>query len=216
MPNWVMNSLLIEAEPAVITQIKAQLSAPFETRHFDWQTNQQKVETQQQPFAFWNVIKPTDLDAYWDKADTPQTHPDHWYAWNNRNWGVKWDAANCEEIELDNSEGNEVLYNFDTPWGVAEDVFVELSRQYPTARLELEYEEEGGWGGRIVFDNGTSTIEEEYNDKCRDCGALDTLDYCEECSNQLCSACWATGEAEMDALKECSEHKHLAEEKVNG
>jgi hypothetical protein len=210
MPNWVMNSLLIEAEPAVIAQIKAQVSAPFEARHFDWQTNEPKVQMVEQPFAFWNIIKPTDLDAYWDKADTPQTHPDHWYAWNNRNWGVKWDASNCEEIELD--EDNKVLWNFDTPWGLAENVLIELSRQYPTAMLELEFEEETGWGGRIVFDNGNATVEEEYENKCRDCSALNTLDYCDDCGNQLCSACKYIGEADQDTLKECEEHKHLLEE----
>lgn len=210
MPNWVMNSLLIEAEPAVIAQIKAQVSAPFQTQHLDWQTNEVKVQMVEQPFAFWNIIKPTNLEAYHDKPDTKQDHPDHWYQWNMRNWGVKWDAANGEEHDTESEK--ELLYNFDTPWGVAEDVFLELSRQYPTARLELEYEEETGWGGRIVFDNGTRLVEEEYNEKCRDCNALNTLDYCDDCGNQLCSECNDIGEADKDALKECETHKHLLEE----
>jgi len=214
MPNWVFNSLLIEAEPQVISKIKAQVSAPYECEHLDWQTNQPVKQMVEQPFSFWNIIKPTNLDAYHDKPGVKQdiSQPDHWYNWNIRNWGVKWEAKEVYENESDESM---LSYNFDTPWGVAENVMLELSRQYPTAKLSLEFEEEQGWGGEIVFTNGESEVIEEYETKCRQCGALNTFESCEKCDNYLCSKCNYGEFIDEDTLKECETHKQLAKEASN-
>ena len=214
MPNWVFNSLLIEAEPQIISKIKAQVSAPYECEHLDWQTNQPVKQMVEQPFSFWNIIKPTNLDAYHDKPGVKQdiSQPDHWYNWNIRNWGVKWEAKEVYENESDESM---LSYNFDTPWGVAENVMLELSRQYPTAKLSLEFEEEQGWGGEIVFTNGESEVIEEYETKCRQCGALNTFESCEKCDNYLCSKCNYGEFIDEDTLKECETHKQLAKEASN-
>jgi hypothetical protein len=214
MPNWVFNSLMIEAEPQVISKIKAQVSAPYECEHLDWQTNQPVKQMVEQPFSFWNIIKPTNLDAYHDKPDAKQdlSVADHWYNWNIRNWGVKWEAKEVYENESDESM---LSYNFDTPWGVAENAMLELSRQYPTAKLSLEFEEEQGWGGEIVFTNGESEVIEEYETKCRQCGALDTFESCEKCDNYLCSKCNYGEFIDEDTLKECETHKQLAKEASN-
>ena len=217
MPNWVFNSLVIEAEPQVLAQIRAQVSAPYDHEYIDWQTNAIKVGKVEQPFSFWNIIKPSNLEAYHDKPNTKQEldNPDHWYNWNIRNWGVKWDAKEVYESD-DFTEGDsETFYNFDTPWGVAEPVMLELSRQYPTAKLSLEFEEEGGWGGEIVFTNGEAETIEEYNDKCRQCGALDQMEMCETCENYLCTKCNYGQFIDEDTLKECETHKQLAKEASN-
>ncbi len=214
MPNWCYNTLLIEAEPQVISKIKAQVSAPYECEHLDWQTNQPVKQMVEQPFSFWNIIKPTNLDAYHDKPGVKQdiSQPDHWYNWNIRNWGVKWEAKEVYENESDESM---LSYNFDTPWGVAEPAMLELSRQYPTAKLSLEFEEEQGWGGEIVFTNGESEVIEEYETKCRQCGALNTFESCEKCDNYLCSKCNYGEFIDEDTLKECETHKQLAKEASN-
>ncbi len=211
MPNWVFNSLLIEAEPQIISKIKAQVSAPYECEHLDWQTNQPVKQMCEQPFSFWNIIKPTNLDAYHDKPGVKQdiSQPDHWYNWNIRNWGVKWEAKEVYENESDESM---LSYNFDTPWGVAENVMLELSRQYPTAKLSLEFEEEQGWGGEIVFTNGESEVITEYETKCRQCDAYNTFESCEKCDNYLCSKCNYGEFIDEDTLKECETHKHLLKE----
>lgn len=216
MPNWVFNCLSIEAEPQVLAQIRAQVSAPYDHQHIDWQTNEVKVEKVEQPFSFWNIIKPTNLEAYHDKPDTKQdlSNQEHWYNWNVRNWGVKWDAKEAYEND-DYTEGDtEIIYNFDTPWGVAEPVLLELSRQYPAAKLTLEYEEEGGWGGGLLFTNGEAETLEEYNDKCRQCGALDQMEMCDECENYLCSKCNYGEFIDEEKLATCPTHKE--KEKVNG
>jgi hypothetical protein len=214
MPNWVFNSLLIEAEPQVISKIKAQVSAPYETEHLDWRTNQPVKEMVEQPFSFWNVIKPTNLEAYHDKPGVKQEldNPDHWYSWNNRNWGVKWEAKDVYENDTDESM---LSYNFDTPWGIAEGVMLELSRQYPTAKLSLEFEEEQGWGGEIAFTNGESEVITEYETKCRQCDAYNTFESCDKCENYLCSKCNYGEFIDQDTLKECDTHKQLAKEDSN-
>ena len=209
MPNWVYNSLVIEGDADILTRIAQQLATPHENKHLDWQTGENKSEMVEQPFSYWNIIKPENLDTYFDKPEDKQDHPDHWYAWNNRNWGVKWNASSAERHD---TEDGSLCYTFESPWGIPNEALLTLSKQYPTVTLELEFEEETGWGGTIVYDNGNEEETEEYDNKCRDCSALNTLDYCEECSNELCSACNNIGEADKDALKECETHKHLAQE----
>ena len=205
MPNWVFNSLMIEAEPQVLAQIRAQVSAPYESQHLDWRTNERVKEMVEQPFSFWNIIKPTDLDAYHDDPVThDQSGRDHWYNWNLRNWGVKWEARAAYEKD-DFTEGDsDTFYNFDTAWGIPNDAMLELSRQYPTATFELEFEEEGGWGGTIVYTNGCEETTEEYNDKCRQCGALDVMDYCDTCECDVCAKC---NYAEFAPEIMCETHK---------
>lgn len=209
MPNWVYNSLVIKGEADVIAKIRAQVSAPYETKHLDWKTNELRTEKVEQPFSYWNIIKPTDLDAYFDNPEThDQSGRNHWYNWNCSNWGVKWDASDVYE-----SDGDDTLlvYTFQSPWGIPEAALVELSSQYPTAELELEFEEEGGWGGTIEFTNGFAVVTEEYDSKCRQCQALETMDYCEECECQVCKDC---NYAEFAPEDKCEAHKE--KETVNG
>ena len=59
-----------------------------------------------------------------------------WYAWNLDNWGVKWDASNCN-ISNDSPETNSITFAFDTPWGCPEHFVRELSKLYPTSNFEM-------------------------------------------------------------------------------
>lgn len=171
MPNWVSNSLVIFAEPDVITKMKEQLSAPYPSVEYDWQTKESTTVMVNEPFSFWNIIKPTNLTAYYDSpADNEQRHPDHWYLWNINNWGCKWEARDVEDTSEENgSDGGQWVVTFATPWGVPELALLELSRQYPTASIENEYEEETGWGGETHYVNGVETEVESYNYRCWDC-----------------------------------------------
>jgi hypothetical protein len=92
---------------------------------------------------------------------------------------------------------------------------LELSRQYPTAKVDLEFEEEQGWGGKIVFTNGESEVIEEYETKCRQCEAYNTFESCDKCENYLCSKCNYGEFIDQDTLKECDTHKQLAKEETN-
>lgn len=69
MPNWCYNYLSIEGSEKDISAIKAQLNTPFETVHDNWDREtgkmQKKTYKYSNPiFAFWNIIRPTNLEAY--------------------------------------------------------------------------------------------------------------------------------------------------------
>jgi hypothetical protein len=84
---------------------------------------------------------------------------------------------------------------------------IKLSEQYPDLDFNLYYQEETGWGGETEFKNGFITNSEEYETKCMDCDSLDTLEYCDNDCGQICSECNYMGEADLDQVAECEDHK---------
>ena len=168
MPNWVFNGLTIEGKPESITKLVEQMNTPFTRVHDNWNTTTGQMEKQlttysNPVFAFWNIIKPTDIEAYQNQPnykpnasieDMMKHDGDDWYSWNNRNWGVKWDVAVSDEDEspethmegpIQNGENLVVYYNFNTAWGLAMPALINLSSQYPDLLLALSYEEETCW-----------------------------------------------------------------------
>jgi hypothetical protein len=230
MPNWVYNSLGIHGDAQDIAKIKEQLNQPFEVMHDSWNAEtmeyEKKLTKYSNPvFAFWNIISPTDLDAYFgEQPKHDLTQPitfdsNHWYDWNVRNWGTKWDVGVSDneeypETELMDEDETSLSYRFNTAWGSPQEAIIKLSQQYPELEFNLDFEEETGWGGEIEFLNGSSTVLEEYDNKCRDCDALDTLEYCEECEEELCSSCNYLGEADLDAVAGCQTHSVYLETNV--
>ncbi len=225
MPNWCYNSLLIEGSEEDIKSIKEQVSKPFTQEHenFDMDTREMafKEYSYTNPvFAFWNIIKPTDMETYRLQKD-PKQDPnvinfagDNWYDWNVRNWGTKWDVAVHEDnkypdTELTDESAVMLHYSFNTAWSPPIEVITELSRQYPNAEITLSYEEETGWGGEHLFVDGQGSEIESYENKCRDCDATNTLEYCDNDCGEICLECNYLGEADMEAVAECEVHKVL-------
>ena len=218
MPNWCYNHLDVEGSEKEIATIKAQLNAPFEVEHdsYNMETRQmeRKLFKYSNPvFAFWNIIKPTDLEAYHGPQPSVDINKpitfdsNHWYDWNVRNWGTKWDVANKDdekfpETELSDESKTYLGYRFNTAWSPPVEAIYELSRQYPSAVFTLSYEEETGWGGEVVFTHGKGTETESYGWKCRECeNTEDETPYCEECEFDTCPEC---GYNESD--EPCNEH----------
>jgi len=206
MPNWSFNSLSISGNPEEIAQVKFQVAQPFTREHDNWnpETNQMEVKTytyDNPVFAFWNIIRPTDIEAYVRQPD--RTIPideqlkfkgDDWYSWNVRNWGTKWDVAvsNDEQypdtiLEID--EAHRLDYQFNTAWSPPEEVVAELSRQYPNLIMDMEYEEETGWGGEFTYKAGEIVSRMQYDNRCPECDTYDCIDYDEEASEQVCTKC---------------------------
>lgn len=226
MPNWVFNSLTIQDHSAdTINTIKDQLNTPFE-RTYDhyWdsesKTNITKTIQYSNPiFSFWNIHKPTDLEAYRSNTDYNSENPlagDDWYAFNNREWGTKWDVAVADGNDYSDTYLQEhksveqdhwLCYSFQTAWSPPVEAMVKLSNQYPSAVITLDWREEQGFGGEIEFVGGKITSEMEYESQCMDCDEYDTMEYCEECENELCSSCNYLGEADLEAVAECPTHK---------
>lgn len=163
-----------------------QMNKPFSVHHdsYNRETGQmEKKETHYSNpvFAFWNIVKPTDLQAYYGEQ-THQTDLDNfvesfnnavandnsWYYWNLRNWGTKWDVA-CGDDEqypdtrFEWTDDGDAMYHFNTAWSQPEEAIQKLSSQFPTLEFDLEFEEEQGWGGKITFVDGEK-VEESYYD----------------------------------------------------
>jgi hypothetical protein len=227
MPNWVYNSLEIEGSKEDISAIKAQLNQPFQRQHDQWNPATQQMELQDvlypnPVFAFWNIIAPTDLESYNKQddfskpiAERLQFNGDNWYDWNVRNWGTKWDVGvshkeEYPETEIMDETDLSIAYRFNTAWSPPIPAIEELSRQYPNITMKLSYEEETGWGGEIEFNNGETITLEEYENKCRDCDEINTVEYCDTCAIDVCSECKDVTEADPEELAECEEHRELA------
>jgi hypothetical protein len=240
MPNYCFNTLTIQGPKEQVDSIKAKLNEPFQRHHDQWNTETQQMEIKEYfynnpVFAFWNIYNPVQ-DGISNEVYLGQ--PDHtipfaeqmkfktndWYSWNVRNWGTKWDVAvgdedNYPDTELlehmDRGEDQWVIYKFNTAWSPPAPAMEKLSALVPNCVVTLSFEEETGWGGEYEFVNGEMTAESNYDSKCRDCDAEDQMEYCENDCGEICSACHWLGEADLECVAECDEHKiYLDEEHV--
>lgn len=206
MPNWVFNSLCVSGNSEQVAQVKFQVGQPvtklIDEYNFDTKEYTKQEITKSNPiFSFWNIIAPTDLEAY-AKQPTFNASFDEmmngagndWYSWNNRNWGTKWDVGKWDNEEYSETEivdeGSEfIIYRFNTAWSPPFPVIQELSKQYPELAVDLEYEEETGWGGEITFKNGEIIDQKEYENRCSECDRYDTMEWNEENGIEKCKEC---------------------------
>lgn len=236
MPNWVFNNLHIEGSEEEIERVREQLAKPIsydiESSEYNdetktWERVLKKAEWKEPVFAFWNIVAPTDLEAYakqpersgvalndpewWAKTEAFSRTQNDWYNWNNNNWGTKWDV--CGDATITDHSGTHIAYRFDTAWSPPVPALERLSEQYPNLEITLDWEEEQGFGGEIVFKDGDIVSDDGYDSKCRDCDAINTLDYCDNGCGSICSSCHNLGEADLECVLECEEHKQFANEK---
>ena len=228
MPNWVYNSLTIEGSEELIADVKRMLNRPFVQKHDSWNQTTGKMELSDTlypnpVFAFHNIYNHTQdgisEEEYLKQPDHKQPLAEalefkgnHWYDWNVRNWGTKWDVAVSHdekypdtEITIDSKDT--LAYRFNTAWGPPVEAIVKLSTQYPDLDFELSYEEETGWGGLLQFEAGNINEIESYENKCRDCDSTNTMEYCDNDCGEICNDCNYMGEADLDQVAECDTHK---------
>ena len=228
MPNWVYNGLTVEGNPDSVKKMMEQLNQPFTMIHDTWDVSTQsfmkKNTLYPNPvFAFWNIVKPTDLEAYSKQPDSTlpieeamKFKGDHWYDWNVRNWGTKWDVAvsstetyfNTTVEDTANGDNHVVHYNFETAWSRPMPALLNLSSQYPDLLFTLSYEEETGWGGQCELLRGTVISESEYDNMCRNCDGtyLDAdIVSCDDCGDYPCPKCGWSNDM-------CETHQHRYED----
>ena len=227
MPNWVFNTLSISGPKEQISALKEQLNKPFTKVHDHWNSETGKMELKEfsysKPiFAFQNIYNHIDDGV---SEDIYRGQPDHskdpldfsgndWYNWNVRNWGTKWDVAVQDDDKYPDTyivdEGDTIIaYHFNTAWSPPTEVIAVLSAQYPNCEMSLSFEEETGWGGETEFEEGKPIEVEYYDNKCRDCDSINTLEWCENDCGEICSDCKDLGEADMEAVAECEVHSAL-------
>ena len=231
MPNWVFNGLTIEGSPEEINKLVTQMNQPFKKIADNWNMETQQMEvklfTYPNPvFAFHNIYNHEQAgisneeyikqpDHTLPIAEAMKFSGNHWYDFNVREWGTKWDVAvdsddkypdTYIEGPTPNGENLVVYYNMHTAWSPPMPAIEKLSKQYPTLLFTLSYEEEQGWGGECEFLRGEMISQSEYGWKCRECdNEEEEQPYCEECDFDTCPSC---GYNEAD--EPCTAHREEA------
>jgi hypothetical protein len=184
MPNWVQNNLTITTDPEAggtikdIADLVEQVGRDYEVKTWDWKSKETYTHAVTEPtLSFWNIVRPEDeeLQKYDESLEAGGAMP-FWYSWNCDNWGTKWDAS---DVELHDYSPDHKRYTFSTPWSPPIPVLTSLSAQHPNLWIELEWEEEQGFGGTFVFTNGEfretnyydiPTSHAEYVGRDKECG----------------------------------------------
>jgi DNA-directed RNA polymerase subunit RPC12/RpoP len=112
-----------------------------------------------------------------------------WYKKRLSFWGTKWDV----EAEVCSKPGSIPLcYHFQSAWSPPIEAFVAISRNYPTLKFILEYDEPGMcfWGIATFINGVVDDKEGQYTDGvCVHCGCENSIgnperDYeCMECGS---------------------------------
>lgn len=115
---------------------------------------------------FTKIVAPPNNNAYNDIPDqeSVKDDPDHWYTWNSRNWGTKWNSYSCE------SKNGE--YFFETAWAGVPDLISKMANLFPSIKIQYDYaDEDTGYNvGSYVFENGN-----EWNRKIEN-GSLEAYE----------------------------------------
>ena len=231
MPNWVYNGLTIEGNPDQVKSLIKQMNKPFIysiTAVGDLSYDVKQTKYVNPVFAFHNIYSYRDAgitdEVYHGQpprsADFSQAmkfDTNDWYNFNVREWGTKWDVAVSEDNkypstymeETENGENYVVYYNFETAWSRPLPALQKLSAQYPTLLFTLSYEEETGWGGEMEFLRGEIISEAEWDTKCRECDAINTMEYCDNDCGEICSSCNWSGDLYVSAAQKCQTHMVL-------
>ena len=78
----------------------------------------------------------------------------NWYDWALDNWNTKWGT-------YENEYSGE-LFTFMSAWSLpSPEIFEMLAKDFPN--FDIDFEEEQGWGGKVVFKNGEEFSHEEYD-----------------------------------------------------
>ena len=89
----------------------------------------------------------------------------NWYDWSVLNWGTKWDCYDVREwnIAVADEEMTATIY-YETAWSPATQLWLTVSKQYPTLTFFHEFADEGGgFLGDETIHNGTVIEENEYD-----------------------------------------------------
>lgn len=164
MPNWVFNTMNVAGETEEVKTFIEDMAKPIPTFVYPEGGHISKDgewKMEDVVFSFWNIIAPTDLEAYFT-GDT-------WYNWNNTNWDTKWDAK-LDEKNVDDLEQNHdafgtsnVTYRFETAWSPAMPVYRALAEKYPTLEFDISWEEEQGFGAELTGLDGELSITREWD-----------------------------------------------------
>ena len=149
MPNWVFNGLAVTGDNDKLQEFKAVMGKPL--------TLPDGFTVQNPVFSFLNVFYPPASIDY----------NKEWSGWNIENWGCKWDVRAKDEpfsgTEL-SEEDELLLYRFESPWSPPIRGIERLAQMYPHLEFNLEYEEENGWGGEVIYRDGIEAYSKQWDE----------------------------------------------------
>lgn len=88
-----------------------------------------------------------------------------WYDWANENWDTKWGACNVEfDEDSFSEESNSIILYWESAWSPAVGLIKNISAQFPELVFGMHFTEEANFfAGFMVFHNGETTDEGDYN-----------------------------------------------------
>ena len=176
MPNWVYNTLTVNGDKK---QVEA--FADLAKKPGLFTTEGESISE----LSFSNFVRPdvSIMDEYWGEQPRKATlvealkfDSNHWYDWNIRNWGTKWDASEADVLSTSESE---IVYSFSTAWAPPTPVFYAMVQQFPGLSFELRYTEEQGWGGELHGEGGTHWVVEEWDIPSTHKDSIDHKGWCD-------------------------------------
>ena len=162
MPNWVSNTMTVTGDEADVKAFADKAGQPA-LMTVDGESISQ--------LSFANFVRPdaSIMDEYWGeeprKASLEEAlkhESNHWYDWNVRNWGCKWDAS-VQDVDDTSLDTGYVAYYFETPWGQPQEFFEAVVKQFPDLDFNLRFVEEQGWGGECGGSGGEFFEIEEWD-----------------------------------------------------
>lgn len=156
MPNHVYNNVTITGDEDDLLRLKRLLSMPQPIQL-------SKGEFDNLIFNFHSLITPDQSiwDEYYGSEPKGQSLEEslkfasnHWYDWNIRNWGTKWNAYDAyisDNFSDESVKSYYIEYEFSTAWSPPEGIIEALAKKIHELKLNVSfswiYEEEQGWGG---------------------------------------------------------------------
>ena len=200
MPNWVYSTMTVSGEKEQVSKFTEQAEMPGL-----FTTEGQSISK----LSFANFVRPdaSIMDEYWGEEprkasleEAMRFESNHWYDWNIRNWGCKWDANDAYADT--NTDGTEAQYEYNTAWSPAIKVFYAMVQQFPELSFGLRYAEEQGWGGELRGEGGTHWIVDEWDIPSTHKERMEHFGYCQ---------CEEMRPDEMEwAYKDCPKKKELS------
>ena len=166
MPNWVDSVITVHGEPSRIAEAVAVLRAPRpfavrpEGEPFGTPSGIEMTEIPNGQFSFWGTSHPDEEQwpMYFGLIETDRLQP-FWYQWNNAWWGTKWDACDAELLQ-DYAGG--FMLRFSTAWSFPEPWLNDFAEMFPDLDYEVEWEEEQGYGARLVWVDGDFLVADQW------------------------------------------------------
>ena len=133
MPNWVYNTLKISGDKYQVEAFAERAKQPGL-----FTIDGEAISD----LSFCNFVRPdaSIMDEYWGTEPRAQamSHAEratsnHWYDWNIRNWGCKWDAS---DVQADITDV-QARYDYNTAWSPAIEVFYAMVEQFHDLSFEL-------------------------------------------------------------------------------